>query len=67
MDVYPRTNVSSCHEFLLAELGYSVCLIKYKSLSVLNKALSRQYFPSKMKQCKNYLTFMVPCYIILSN
>ena len=24
---------------------------------------SRQYFPSKMKQCKNYLIFMVFCFI----
>ena len=28
----------------------------------LNETLSRQYFPCKLRQCKNYLILMVPCY-----
>ena len=63
MDVYQRSNDSSDHEFLLAKLKFTVCLIQYNSSSVLNETLSRQYFPWKMKQCKNYLILMLPCYM----
>lgn len=50
MDVYLKSNERSDHEFLLAKLKYPVCLIQWKSSSVFNEKLSRQYFPSKMKQ-----------------
>ena len=56
-------NDSSDHEFLLRKLKFTVCLNQYKSWSVLNEMLSRQDFPQKKKQCKNYLISMVPCYI----
>ena len=56
-DVYLRSNDPSDHEFLLTKLKFFVCLIQYKC--VLNEALSRQYFPWKMKQCKDYLISMV--------
>ena len=52
MDVYQRSNDSSDHEFLLAKLKFTVCLIQYNSSSVLNETLSRQYFPWKMKHVK---------------
>ena len=36
----------SCdNEFLLAKLKFTVCLIQYRSSSVLNETLSRHYFP----------------------
>ena len=44
-DVYQRSNDSSDNEFLLTKLKFTVCLIQYKLSSVLNKMLSRQYFP----------------------
>ena len=50
MTAYPQSNDSSDHEFLLAELKYIDCLIRYKPSSVLNGTLSRHYFPSNMKQ-----------------
>ena len=50
MNAYPQSNDSSDHEFLLAELKYIDCLIRYKPSSVLNGTLSRHYFPSNMKQ-----------------
>ena len=56
MDVYQLSNDSSDHEFLLGKLKFTVCLIQYSSSSVLNETLSRQYFPWKMKQCKNCYT-----------
>ena len=62
MDVYQQSNDSFDPEFLLVKLKFTVCLIQYNSLSTLNETLSRQYFPCKMKQCKNYLTLMVSCY-----
>ena len=52
MDVYQRSNDSSDHEFLLAKLKFTVCLIQYNSSSVLNETLSRQYFPWKMKHVR---------------
>ena len=45
MDVYQRSNDSSDHEFLLAKLKFTVCLIQYNSSSVLNETPYRQYFP----------------------
>ena len=50
MNAYSQSNDSSDHEFLLAELKYIDCLIRYKPSSVLNGTLSRHYFPSNMKQ-----------------
>ena len=44
-EVYQRSNDSSDNEFLLTKLKFTVCLIQYKLSSVLNKMLSRQYFP----------------------
>ena len=52
MDVYQRSNDSSDHEFLLAKLKFTVCLIQYNSSSVLNETLSRQYFPWKVKHVR---------------
>ena len=63
MDVNQQSNDLSDHEFLLAKLELTVCLIQYKFLSALIEMHSRQYFPWKMKQCKNYLIFMAPCCI----
>ena len=63
MDVYQRSNVSSDYELLPAKMKFTVCLIQYKSSSILNKTLSRQYYPRKMRKFKNYLFFMEPCYI----
>ena len=62
-DIYTSSSDSSDHEFVLAKLKYTVCLIQYKSLIVSNETLSRQYFSWKMKQCQNYLIFIVPCYV----
>ena len=62
VDVYQWSNDSSDHEFLLAKLKFTVYLIQYNSSRVLNETLLRQYFPCKMKQCKNYLILMVSCY-----
>ena len=62
MDVYQQPNDSFDSEFLLVKLKFTVCLIQDNSLSTLNETLSRQYFPCKMKQCKNYLTLMASCY-----
>ena len=45
MDVYEQSNVLSDHEFLLAKINFTICLIQYKSSNILNKTLSRQYFP----------------------
>ena len=44
MDAYPQSNDSSDHESLLTKLRYIDCLIQYKSSSVLNRTVSRQYF-----------------------
>ena len=44
-DVYELSNDSSDYEFLRAKLKFDVCLIQYKSASVLNETLSRQCFP----------------------
>ena len=41
MDTYPQSNDSSDHEFLLAELKYTDCLIQYKYLSVFIGTFSR--------------------------
>ena len=60
MDVYQPSNDSADHEFWLTKQKLTVCLIQYSSSSALNKTLSRQNFPWKMRQCKNYLTSMVP-------
>ena len=62
MYVYQRSSDSCDHEFLLTKLKCTVCLIQYDSLRVLNETLSRQYFPCKMKLCKNYLILMALCY-----
>ena len=48
-DVYQESSDSSDHELLLTKLNFTVCLIKYKSSSVLNETFSRQYFPGKMQ------------------
>ena len=40
---------SSDHELLLAKVKFNVCLIQFKSSSILNKTLSRQYFPQKTR------------------
>ena len=45
MDVYQRSNDSPDHEFLLAKLKFTVCLIQYNSSSALNETLPRQYSP----------------------
>ena len=45
MDIYQQSNYSSDHEFLLAKLRFTVCLIQCNSSSVFNETLSRQYFP----------------------
>ena len=63
MNVYQRSNHSSDHGLLLAEMDLTVCQIQEKSSSILNKTLSRQYFLQKTRQRKNYLIFMVDCYI----
>ena len=52
MDFYQRSNDSSDYEFLLGKLKFTVCPIQYNSSSVLNEALSRQYFPWKMKHVR---------------
>ena len=44
MDVYQRSNDSSDHEFLLAKLKFTVCLIQYKSSSVLNETFQENIF-----------------------
>ena len=67
MVVYPRSSDLSDHEFLLENLKFIFGLIQYNSSRVLNEALSRQYFPCKMKQCKNYLILMLPCYYYKQN
>ena len=63
MNVYQRSNHSSDHGLLLAKMDWTVCQIQEKSSSILNKTLSRQYFLQKTRQRKNYLIFMVDCYI----
>ena len=47
MDVYRRSNDSSDHEFLLAKLKFTVCLIEYNSSSVLNETFSDNIFHEK--------------------
>ena len=56
MDVYQRSNDLSDHEFLQAKLKFTAYLIQYNSSSVLNDV-------RMMKQCKNYLILMIPCYM----
>ena len=62
VDVYQRSNDSSDHELWLAKTIFTVSLIQYESLSILNKMVSRQYFLRKMRR-KSYLIFMVTSYI----
>ena len=44
MDAYPQWNDLSDHQFLLAKLKHSNCLIQDKYLSVLIETLSRLFF-----------------------
>ena len=44
VDAYPQLNDLSDHEFLLAKLKHTNCLIQYKYLSVLIETLSRLFF-----------------------
>ena len=57
MDVYPRSNDSSDHEFLLVKLKYTICLIQYKSSSVLNDRSSHRRCSVRKGVLRNFTKF----------